>query len=536
MVDSDDDSDYKPQRNESWNENQSISSDEDAGSNGASGDDEEEESRSSSSSSVLNDLEESTRSILSELIESIQYGLATERCRMYPDEVLLKDYEGWTSMHFLCMTLGRDTELSLDLVHAMIKAVPLSKSMSDHDNSGNTPFHYFCEDVLYASHMPTMITILELFLNDERSNVAEYVNNESMLPLHTIFCCSDSALKPLPSASELLAVIHKVLHAYPAAASKACSESGMLPLHMACRYFVPNLVDNENLHKAIVEVMKSLILSFPDAVTKRDLSNRFPLHHLSKHADPAHNPAISDIYHLLIEHNPSLVMKRNRWGESPIDTFWVEHVDGELIDDVKFKVGEVMLRAAYWGALEDSSIGLKWLPIHAAVRSTCPRNFLEELVRRYPKQLTMRDENGDTPLHIYLQYRLHEGTYDREDYREEYRIKFLFILLQNHRIASMPDACGRLPLHIALERGCLDWENGLRLLTDSAPTAVSTRDIESHFYPFMFAAMAFRLDLCYQLLRNSPGVLGMLSLSLSESSGDCSSKTDAIRKSKRQRK
>ena len=73
--------------------------------------------------------------------------------------------------------------------------------------------------------------------------------------------------------------------------------------------------------------------------------------------------------------------------------------------------------------------------------------------------------------------------------------------------AQLPNQDGRLPLHLAIERG-LSVEEGLEEIIQANRDALEERDGFTGFYPFVLARN--NMDLCYSLLSQYPAVTGNL--------------------------
>lgn len=64
----------------------------------------------------------------------------------------------------------------------------------------------------------------------------------------------------------------------------------------------------------------------------------------------------------------------------------------------------------------------------------------------------------------------------------------LYILREDESAASVTNAKGKLPLHLAIERGLM-WDTGIQEIINAAPKALETRDMQSLLYPFQMAAV-----------------------------------------------
>lgn len=165
--------------------------------------------------------------------------------------------------------------------------------------------------------------------------------------------------------------------------------------------------------------------------------------------------------------------------------------------------------------------------VHAASHFPCPPNVLRCAISLHPVQLRVRNECGDLPLHIASrQHRgdgcdehhpwLPSGTNQKTSvYRhlepEDHAVDNpISILVKGYPdAASAHDGSGRLPLNLALESGKRWVEGGVGDVVKAAPMALVTRDMKTHLFPFMIAAIGEinALDTVYRLLESNPMAL-----------------------------
>ena len=65
----------------------------------------------------------------------------------------------------------------------------------------------------------------------------------------------------------------------------------------------------------------------------------------------------------------------------------------------------------------------------------------------------------------------------------------------------------RLPSHLAIEAGASWDEGGVRYLAEQKPEMVEERDVATGLYPFMLAASVGSVEVSFELLRRSPGLV-----------------------------
>lgn len=131
-------------------------------------------------------------------------------------------------------------------------------------------------------------------------------------------------------------------------------------------------------------------------------------------------------------------------------------------------------------------------------------------VRLYPEELIEEDENGDTPLSIFLSchkacgnalgWDNDEGVVDRGKCGIKAMDMLQTVLWADPSAAAVANRDGRLPLHLAIDNG-IDWSTGIQNLFLANPSAASIRDPVTQLFPFMYASIhdsAVKLDICMQ--------------------------------------
>lgn len=298
------------------------------------------------------------------------------------------------------------------------------------------------------------------------------------------------------------------------------------------------------------EAVEALLVSFSRASAMESSRGDVPLHFAR------FTEIVPGVVRSLLRAAPSAILAENNDGLTPLDemcSWWVNTVDegGEIGKaggggphdeeelDVPIGAGrerdaqwykiELMLRAAsvvrraasQQGDGEDSSPHRisprgssaggrrrprrRFRPLHAAADLCCPPEVLRHAHSRDPSQIYTRDERtGRPPLSTAVASSVISGKSDSES-----RSVVAELLALNPAAASAVDRDGRLPLHLALE-SLLTWEGGVESLLGAAPRALRTRDVITHLYPFMAAAVGGAGGLCadvttiFMLLRNGP--------------------------------
>ena len=195
----------------------------------------------------------------------------------------------------------------------------------------------------------------------------------------------------------------------------------------------------------------------------------------------------------------------------------------------------VLMCAAYHGSVE-SIIGKEygfWFPLHAAISVSAPMGVVQILTQLYPNdcsKLHFSRDRGETPLTFALSRmeilktawdKVRVGLDDDDDghghgQEEKLLLKGTVeaLLGSNGSAASLPNSKGRLPLHIAIEKG-LGWNEGTAEIYNAYPAAVSVRDPMNGDFPFIAAASkcnqegAINLSSLYLLLKTDPSVVAL---------------------------
>jgi hypothetical protein len=136
--------------------------------------------------------------------------------------------------------------------------------------------------------------------------------------------------------------------------------------------------------------------------------------------------------------------------------------------------------------------------LHAALELPCSPKILSWFIRMYPDQLMIPMKDGKLPLHAFA---------SSKSFVNHTMANYLFQLF----IDFYPDAAriwwnGKLPIHLAIESGCL-WTNGLRRLFYAYPEGRQMPNCKSGLVPFMMAANdSCDLSTLYSLMREGPEI------------------------------
>eukprot|EP00567_Pseudictyota_dubia_P002541 CAMPEP_0197465462 /NCGR_PEP_ID=MMETSP1175-20131217/64553_1 /TAXON_ID=1003142 /ORGANISM="Triceratium dubium, Strain CCMP147" /LENGTH=511 /DNA_ID=CAMNT_0043001479 /DNA_START=5 /DNA_END=1540 /DNA_ORIENTATION=+ len=237
---------------------------------------------------------------------------------------------------------------------------------------------------------------------------------------------------------------------------------------------------------------------------------------------------------LFLDSRSSVVHVTNNDGRLPVDdliVWFVDECDSDVEGDndvpllrrvtneMLFRLWqkvEVLLRAAYNGQLrcEQSGVG-GFRPLHAAASAPhFPSLVLRLACMLFPDEVSSRDENGFTSLHVASSRRSCEAFADPDaetyaelvrwgsDREDESMIAFLSSL--NPDSTQVFSNEGRLPLHLAIENGqsIADIQHLLSL----SPHSLEATDMKTKLRPFMLAAVGegTSLDSVHLLLLRNP--------------------------------
>lgn len=352
---------------------------------------------------------------------------------------------------------------------------------------------------------------------------ARTVHEQGRRPLHV--ACADDA----PAV-----VVQALLKAYPEA-STLVGTSGMTPMHLTC----------SSAHASVHIVRVLLELGKPEQCRIRDLDGDLALHAACRSGAPL------EVLEVLLRANPAAVHERDYEGLTPLLRLWVRYVvtlgDDALENisteaDLTGELGEawkktvLLLRCAHLGKVDENYQQNNDHVVHAASAVDCPRPVVKIAARVFSQQLAMRNANGLTPLLLAAKAPIFKardlsddgylfedvvhgdesGGSDDEEESPDSESSVIEILLQANQgeataAACLPDSCGRLPLHLALESD-KKWNQGVCQLVEVHPEGLAHLDTTTQLYPFMLAAQGERSDLntVYEVLRFNPSVLSDL--------------------------
>jgi hypothetical protein len=333
-----------------------------------------------------------------------------------------------------------------------------------------------------------------------------------------------------------LPLVQTLLELWPDATSTK-SRHGDIPIHIACRY------------DAHISVLQALLQCDPRTATHRTRFGTTPLmalwepygRMLQMNVHHSHdivtslatrNPTLYQKF-LIVEKCHTILMDPSVRIEDKCQLN-IFHHDSPFNDKWTITLELLKAVAVYRENYDESTIRSSIFPghllVHAAVAlksSGCPLWALFYVTVHYPEQYTMVDATGRFPLHIAIGPENSFGTLTTNSlYPSSQRQHWKFLpkeywsirlSLHFHSKSALlfdpNEPAGRYPLHTAIYYGH-QWDYGVKLLVDAAPSILQQIDPTSGLYPFQLAATvcmsndaADELDLIYELLRYDPTVL-----------------------------
>jgi ankyrin repeat protein len=329
-------------------------------------------------------------------------------------------------------------------------------------------------------------------------------------------------------------VVEALLKAYPEA-SLMVGTSNMNPLHITC----------SSQHTSVHVVRVLLEGGHHLQSSMCDVDGDTPLHAACRCGAPI------EVLEVLLEANPPAVNERDYEGLTPLLRLWVRYfviLGDDVIQGVRgpadltgelgeaWNKTELLLHCAHLGSLEKTKQGSAAPPqyafraVHAASAVDCPRPVVKIAAIVHPNHLEQKDENRMTPLLIaaqapifkvrdlsdegyLLEDRIHgDDTYNETTHEEDHdcsQPSVIDILIDaGANGACIPDAKGKLPLHLAIASG-KRWGEGVKAILEAYPDALSHPDVETGLLPFMQAASVERPDCgtILELLRKDPSLV-----------------------------
>ena len=337
--------------------------------------------------------------------------------------------------------------------------------------------------------------------------------------------CRNTALHIACRRQPPIDVIVALIRAYPAA-TELKTVDGMTPLHFACYC------------GASVDIIKILIEAGPESVSKVDSRGRTPLHCACAgfRTDDKH-----EILKALLDSNPNIVLDHDNMGRTSLSLMlddYLEEVE-EIIsnnsssswdDNIShshrsrntnrtsiiiskeleacLKCTSILLRAAYHGSTADIIFqNQPFRLLHASVGvPSCPHHFIRLALKIKPEQIREPDINGNLPLHIAASI----------SSPSMYSQKNVFVVIETilgcyPKAARISNKDRRLPLALAIESR-KTWENGIRVLIEAHPAALSTIPIDAKYFHLILERIAKSSSptVLFEVLKAKPEIVPSL--------------------------
>uniref|UniRef100_A0A7S2LD03 Uncharacterized protein n=1 Tax=Leptocylindrus danicus TaxID=163516 RepID=A0A7S2LD03_9STRA len=398
-----------------------------------------------------------------------------------------------------------------DLLQLLLAFYP--KAISFPDTNGDLPLHLWCRHSIQS-------------LQEVDSNTS----NAEMVSLNAVnrtwsfgsLRSNKSELKAKKQATKAL----KLLLQFCKENILTANADGNIPLHIAIECGVTDK-----------EMLRLLIRANPRSVFSTNDAGSYPLHFVGK------SPIDADAVKFLIEANRDAAYAQDEAGctplacavrakvnakvvkvfldafpgaatevddrnVTPIDTAWrmlfvqAQNLHGKDIDlqllplhlmqkplKTLWRTVDMLLKAGYQDACRQSGIKVKWRVMHAAAGCTSQVELIKMLLMMNEKQIWLRDEKGNLPLHIAAASEKNTTSMFAENVKRS-----IDVLLEAFpQAASCTDNQKRLPLFTAIESG-KTWHSGIESILAAEDRASRVLDPKSKLYPFMLAAVQESLN------------------------------------------
>jgi ankyrin repeat protein len=247
------------------------------------------------------------------------------------------------------------------------------------------------------------------------------------------------------------------------------------------------------LVRAPASVVSLLLKHAPELAGKPNRDGELALHWAIRLMAP------NEIVSLLLAAHPPGLTALDKEGQSPLSIVWERHREhfvycyGQNPDSLQSLPSWTRLMHLFrlCGSSDPSTrkkgeSNARFHPLHIAAMYPSPPDFFAFLTRAFPRELSVRDRNGDLPLHVACAIpRFGNRTCDHE------KSIIQHLLGMYPRAALAVNAQGQLPFHLALRAG-ISWNEGLSDLFERYPEVIGVYDPVSGLYPFMLAAAAVR--------------------------------------------
>ena len=252
-------------------------------------------------------------------------------------------------------------------------------------------------------------------------------------------------------------------------------KSGKTPLHIAC-------------WTGASETIRLLIKTSKDVASMPDNRGRTPLHHA------CYSVSLPCAYTIetLIQADPRVSMVPDHAGKTPLSLLCERHrarLDAALANprsdvyDTVLKPFWDQLRAILAVTADRQVLAGDWSLVHVVTSiPTCPQILFDLALKLHPEQVREK-VYGSFPLHYAAQCPTGNVHVEHDD---GYSVGVLLSLFPE--ASKIPDALGRLPLHLAITSG-KSYRVVLEQLFQAFPDAIRMRDGNHYLLPFLLGAL-----------------------------------------------
>lgn len=357
------------------------------------------------------------------------------------------DADGMLPIHYIC-DRGDDSNESLIILKTLIRFCP--ESILVQDRKGCTPLHRCCES--QKSH-----SFFKCLLDANKSNVTS--GKPSMLDLKDEM--RRTALHFAVIRALELKVISELIDAAPRTVGMECVR-GYCPIHYACSYLE---VTYEHIRLLLEQNVRACGLRGNNGLNCLDLLSKTYKEYLDG------DSRLRDEKCTITKRNKEQV-KGMKFSKR-IEHYWMKAM--------------LVAGGASLGRLMDPITTIRSNEaqfIHDLIRlDRCPYTLLSLVVAKYPEWLTVKDANGNLPLHT-----VSSKFISRKCIANHSQITKIIL-------CGYPDACreknndGKYPLTLAIET-CKSWDSGLERLFKTFPEALDSLDLDIRLYPFVLSRAA----------------------------------------------
>ena len=269
-------------------------------------------------------------------------------------------------------------------------------------------------------------------------------------------------------------VVREMLNSSRSAASIQ-DKSGKTPLHIAC-------------WSGSSEIIGLLLKANKEVASIPDNRGRTPLHHACSSVSLPCAYTIES----LIQADPNVSMTPDNAGQTPLSLLCERHYS-RLESAMSYQGNDVyqsvlkpfwdQLRALLSANADHRTIRGDWRLLHVVTTiPDCPKILFDLALKLHPEQVQER-VYGSLPLHYAAECPTHtmDGTHC-----DGYYVCTLLSLFPG--ASQIPDAIGRLPLHLAILSG-KTYHAVLQKLFHAFPQAICMRDGKHYLMPFLLAAL-----------------------------------------------